>query len=104
MLMTISLIRIACTGEIGTPHLMIQRAGTQYTHRVRVPRQYRKPCLRLLAEYTAVDSSEHAIDTKNTLKSTAADPSMWTDRDQAFGVAALHQLHCVVRMPFQPLA
>ena len=37
------------------------------------------------------------------LKFTAADPSMWTDRDQAFGVAALHQLHCVVRMYFQLL-
>ena len=36
------------------------------------------------------------------MKYTAADPSIWTDRDQAFGVAALHQLHCVVRMSSQP--
>lgn len=35
------------------------------------------------------------------LKSTAADPSMWTDWDQAFGVVPLHQLHCVVRISFQ---
>ncbi len=31
------------------------------------------------------------------LKTTAADPSIWTERDQAFAVAALHQIHCVVR-------
>lgn len=37
MLMTLLLIRILWTGEIGTLHLMIQRAGIQYTHRVRVP-------------------------------------------------------------------
>lgn len=53
--------------------------------------------------YVAIDSLKHLIDKKNMLKSTAADPSMWTDWDQDFGVAALHQLHCLVRLSFQLL-